>query len=172
MSGSGWGRHSKSCCKTSLGNLAVSTAWQISRGPATLLPQVCEMCFVIYQGQKKWWENGIFTILVLSRLTTLLTWAASLGWTSAVTCCNIYREYHARTCSFDVIILTSILLVPSSLKLSFIWNVTRSHSRIVRWWHFCLNLFYSVYVCCTQEHHGDDPFYIREFHIPMRHYVY
>ena len=27
-------------------------------------------------------------------------------------------------------------------------------------------------VCCTQEHDGDDSFYIREFHIPMRHYVY
>ena len=27
-------------------------------------------------------------------------------------------------------------------------------------------------VCCTQEHDGDDPFYIREFHISMRHYVY
>ena len=26
---------SKSCCKTPLGNMAVSTAWQISRGPAT-----------------------------------------------------------------------------------------------------------------------------------------
>ena len=24
---------------------------------------------------------------------------------------------------------------------------------------------------CTQEHDGDDPFYIREFHISMRHYV-
>ena len=23
-------------------------------------------------------------------------------------------------------------------------------------------------VCCTQEHDGDDPFYIREFHISMR----
>ena len=29
-----------------------------------------------------------------------------------------------------------------------------------------------VSVCCTQEHDGDDPFYIREFHISMRHYVY
>ena len=29
-----------------------------------------------------------------------------------------------------------------------------------------------VNVCCTQEHDGDDTFYIREFHIPMRHYVY
>ena len=28
------------------------------------------------------------------------------------------------------------------------------------------------YICCTQEHDGDDPFYIREFHISMRHYVY
>ena len=27
-------------------------------------------------------------------------------------------------------------------------------------------------VCCTQEHDGDDPFYIREFHISMRHYMY
>ena len=35
MSGSGWGRHSKSCCKTPLGNLAVSTARHISRGLGT-----------------------------------------------------------------------------------------------------------------------------------------
>ena len=35
MSGSDWGRHSKNCCKTPLENLAVSTAWTISRGPAT-----------------------------------------------------------------------------------------------------------------------------------------
>ena len=36
MSGSDWGRHSKSCCKTPLGSMAVRTAWlQTSRGPAT-----------------------------------------------------------------------------------------------------------------------------------------
>ena len=35
MFGSDWGRHSKSCCKTPLASMAVSTAWQISRGPAT-----------------------------------------------------------------------------------------------------------------------------------------
>ena len=77
--------------------MAVSTAWQISRGPERLLPQVCEMCFVIHyqeQKKKKRRENVKFTIHVLSRLTALLTWAASLGWTSAVTCCNIYREYY------------------------------------------------------------------------------
>ena len=27
-------------------------------------------------------------------------------------------------------------------------------------------------ICCTQEHDGDDPFYIREFHILLRHYVH
>ena len=37
----------------------------------------------------------IFTIHVLSTLTALLTRAASLGGTSAVTCCNIHMEYHA-----------------------------------------------------------------------------
>ena len=35
MSGSDWGRHSKSCCNTPLGSMAVSTAWQISSGPVT-----------------------------------------------------------------------------------------------------------------------------------------
>ena len=98
MSGSDWGRRSKSCYKTPLGSMAVSTAWQISRGPATSSTTGVWNVFVIlrsiYQEQKKWWENVIFTIRVLSRLTAVLTWAASLGWTSAVTCCNIYREYH------------------------------------------------------------------------------
>ena len=66
-------------------------------GLQILLPQVCEMCFVIriYREQKKLLENVIFTIIrVISRFTTVLTWAASLGWTSAVTRCNIYREHH------------------------------------------------------------------------------
>ena len=52
-------------------------------GLQLLLPQVCEMCFVVhYQEKKKWWENVMLTIIhVLSRRTALLTWAASLGWT-------------------------------------------------------------------------------------------
>ena len=103
MSGSGWGRHSKSCCKTPLGSMAVSTAWQISRGPAASTTGVWNVLCHIYQEQKKkWWDNVIFTIRVPSRLTALLTWAASLGWTSAVTCCNIYREYYVPTCTFWV----------------------------------------------------------------------
>ena len=52
-------------------------------------------------------------------------------------------EGEPRTCSFYIIIRTSILLVPS-LKLSFIWNVTRSNSRIT-WMaffaQFCFLLF-------------------------------
>ena len=55
----------------------------------------------------------IFAIHVLWRLTALLTWAASLGWTSAVTCCNIYREYHAPVVFTLSYVRTAILLVPS-----------------------------------------------------------
>ena len=96
MSGSDWGR---------LEELLQDTAWKygceycltnIARACNFFYHRFCDMCFVIYcQEQKKWWENVIFTMHVLSRLTALLTWATSLGWTSAVTCCNIYREYHA-----------------------------------------------------------------------------
>ena len=39
--GSDGGRHSKSCCKTPLGGIVVSTDWQTSRGPATSSRQVC-----------------------------------------------------------------------------------------------------------------------------------
>ena len=86
-------RHSKSCCKTPIGSVWLWVLLDKYRaGLQLLLPQVCEICFVIYQEQKTRWENVISTIRVLSRLTALLTWAASLGWTSAVTCCNSYRE--------------------------------------------------------------------------------
>ena len=89
-----------------------------------LLPQMSEMCFVMYyQGQnKKWWENVIFTIRVLSRLTALLTWAASLGWTSAVTCCNIYREYHA-----PIVFAESYVHRFCSSHHSIVFHMKRNH---------------------------------------------
>ena len=140
-------RHSKSWCKTPLGNVAVSTTWQISCGPTNssttgVWDVICHIPGIIKSrsDERMWYSPYVH---VLSRLTALLTWAASLGWTSAVTCCNIYREYHA-TCSFYIIIRPSILLVPSSLKLSFRWNVTRSNSRTI-WMalfaQFCFVLF-------------------------------
>ena len=61
-------------------------------------------------------------------------------------CCDLLQHLQGvpRTCSFYIIIRTSILLVPSLLKLSFIWNVTRSNSRII-WMaffaQFCFILF-------------------------------
>ena len=59
------------------------------------LPQVCEMCFVIYQEEavELRREEVVFTVRVLSRLTAMMTCTASLGWRSTVTCCNIYRGY-------------------------------------------------------------------------------
>ena len=100
MSGSDRGRHSKSCCKAPLGSIAASTARQISRGPATssntrVWDVLCHIPGIIKsrrRGDERMWYSP-FTIHVISRLT--LTWAASLGWTSAVSCSNIYREYHA-----------------------------------------------------------------------------
>ena len=100
-------------------------------GLQLLLSQVCEMRFVTYyEEQKKWWENVIFIIHVLPRLTALLTWAASLGWTSAVPCCNIFREYHA-----------PVVFTLSYAHRFFIWNVTISNSRII-WMAFFAHFFF------------------------------
>ena len=38
------------------------------------------------------------------------------------------------------------------------------------WWYEVPRV--CVCICCTQEHDGDYPFCVREFHISMRHYVY
>ena len=47
------------CCKTPLGNVAVSTAWQMSRRRATSSTTTGVWnVFVIRQEQKKWWENA------------------------------------------------------------------------------------------------------------------
>ena len=91
---SDWGRHSKRCCMTPLGNLAVSTAWQISRESATSSSTgVWNVLFHIPRAEEEAMRECGIHQHVLSRLTALLTWAPSLGWTSALTCCNSHREY-------------------------------------------------------------------------------
>ena len=105
MPGSGWRHSNNSCCKTPLGDRTVGTAWQISRGRATSSTTggVWTVLCHISRSEEVMRECDIHHIRVLSRLkTALLTWAASLGWTSAVTCCNIYREYYVPTCTFWV----------------------------------------------------------------------
>ena len=59
-------------------------------------------------------------------------------------CCDLLQHLQGvpRPCSFYIIIRTSILLVPSSLKLSFVRNVTISNSRII--WMACFAQFCSI----------------------------
>ena len=96
-------------------------------------PQVCEMCFVIYLLSRAGEEVMRAYIHVLSRLTALLTWATSPGWTSAETCCNVYKEYHASV----VFTLSYVRQFCSSHHHSncLIWNVTRSEFRNI-WMSF------------------------------------
>ena len=140
MPGSDWGRHSKSCCKTPLGSMAVSTAWQISRGPA--LPQVCEMCFVMSRAEEVMRECDIHhTRSIKTNSVVNLSRKPGLDL-----CGDLLQHLQGvpGTCSFYKIIRTSILLVPS-LKLSFNWSVTRSNSRII-WMAFFINF---VLFCST-----------------------
>ena len=146
MSGSDWGRHSKSCCKTPLGSMAVSTAWQISRGPATSS------------------TTGVWNVLChISRAEEVMRecdihHTRSIKTTSGVNlsrkpgldlCYDLLQHLHGvpRTCSFWV--FTSYTYIdfapPHHLSsLSYIWNVTRSNSRIM-WMavfaQFCFILF-------------------------------
>lgn len=143
MSGSDWGRHSKSCCKTPLGSMAVSTAWQISRGPATSSTTGVwnVLCHILSRAEEVMRECDIHhTRSIKTNSAVNLSRKPGLDL-----CCDLLQHLQGvpRTCSFYIIIRTSILLVPS-LKLSFIWNVTRSNSRII-WMaffaKFCFILF-------------------------------
>ena len=119
MSGSDWGRHSKSCCKTPLGNLDVSTASPVSRGPATSsTTDVWNVFCQISRAEKVMRECDIHH----TRSVRTLTWVASLDSTSAVTWCNIYRDYHVPTSIFYVILSygNRVCSYVPSLKLSFI----------------------------------------------------
>ena len=143
MSGSDWGRHSKCCCKTPLGSLAVSTTWQISRGPATSSTTgVWDVLCHIWSRAEVMRECDIrHTRAIKTSLGVNLSRKPGLDL-----CCDLLQHLQGvpRTCSFYIFIRTSILLVPSSLKLSFIWNVTRSNSRFI-WMAFftqsCFILF-------------------------------
>ena len=142
MSGSYWGRHSKSGCKTLLGNMAVSAAWQNIARACNFFYHRCVKCALLYVKSRRSNENVIFNIHVRSRLS-----AVNLSRKPGLDlCCDLLQHLQGvpRSCSFYKIIRTSILLVPS-LKLSFNWSVTRSNSRII-WMAFFINF---VLFCST-----------------------
>ena len=145
MSGSDWGRHSKSCCKTPLGNMAVSTAWQISRMPAT--SSTIGVWDVLCHALSRAEEEVMRECDIHHKRAIKTNSAVNLSRKPGLDlCCDLLQHLRGvpRTCSFYISIRTSILLVPSSLKLSFIWNVARSNSRII-WMaffaQFCFILF-------------------------------
>ena len=125
---------SKSCCKTPLGNMAVSTAWQISRGLATSSTTGLwdVLCHILSRAEEEMMrECDIYhTRSIKTNSAVNLSRKPGLDL-----CCDLLQHLQGvtvpRTCSFYIIIRTSLLLVPSSLKLSSIWNVTRSNSRII-----------------------------------------
>ena len=142
MSGSDWGRHSsKSCCNAPLGYLAVSTAWQISRGPATssttgVWNVLCHNMSIAQEVMRE--ECDIHhTRSIKTNSAANLSRKPGLD----LCCCDLLQHLQGvpRTCSFYKIMRTSILLVPSP-KLSSVWNVTRSNSRII-WMQFCFIMF-------------------------------
>ena len=110
MSGSDWGRHSKSCCKIPLGNMAEYCLTNIAQACNFLYHNRCvNMWFVIYYQafeQKKCWENVVFTIHVLSRLTVLLTWAASKPRLDV--CCDLLQHLQGAI-DFTLIIICTYI---------------------------------------------------------------
>ena len=120
ISGSAWRRHSKSYCKTPLGNMAVSTAWQILRGPATssttsVRDVFCHVLGVLSRAEEVMRECDIHrTRAIKANSAVNLNREPGLDL-----CCDLMQHLQGvpRTCSFSIITRTSILLVPSSLKL-------------------------------------------------------
>ena len=109
-----------------------------------LLSQVCEMCFVILsRAEEVMRECDIHHARAIKTISVVnLSRKPGLEF-----CCDLLQHLQRvprTSCSFYIIIRTSILLVSSSLKLYFIWNVTRSNSRII-WMaffaQFCFILF-------------------------------
>ena len=150
MSGSDWGRHSKSCCKTPLGSMAVSAAWQISRRPATSSTTGVwnVLCLHISTAEE---VMRVMRECDIHRTRSIKTNSGvHLSCTPGLDlCCDLLHHLQGvpRTCSFWV--FTSYTYIdfapPHHLSsLSYIWNVTRSNSRIM-WMavfaQFCFILF-------------------------------
>ena len=141
MSGSDWGTHSKSCCKTPLGNMAVSTAWQISRGPATS-PIIPVGVWNVFRHTWYWYTYISRAEEVMRECD--IQYTRSIKTNSGVNlrrkpgldlCCDLLQHLQGvpRACSFWVFtsyhISTSILLASLRTRTQIVfhtrWNVTR-----------------------------------------------
>ena len=124
MSGSDWGIHSKSCCNTPLGSMAVSTAWQISN--------IARACNFFYHRCVKCALSHISRAEVMRECDNHHT--HSIKTNSAVNlsrkpgldlCCDLLQHLQGVprtcTCSFYIITRTSILLA-SSLQSVLTFN--------------------------------------------------
>ena len=112
------------------------------RAGLQLLPQVCEMRFVIRcQEQKKWWENVIFTMRTI-KTNSAVNLSRKLGLDR---CCDLLQHLRGvpRTCSFYIIIRTSILLIIST---QIVFHMERNQIQLSIYMDgiFCSILFYSV----------------------------
>ena len=79
----------------------------------------------------------------------LLTWAASLDWTSAVTCCNTYREYYVPVEKLSRILVFHIIVgwFCSSRHSNCLSHETQPDLFIVLYgWQFLVN-FVFVWFC-------------------------
>ena len=135
MSGSDWGRHSKSCCQDTARKYCCEYCLINIARACNFFYHRCVKCALSYiiksrrrSDEAVWYSPFIH---VLSRLSALLTWAASLGCTSASNCCKIYREYHAHVFfTFSYVRTHRFCSSHHSNSLSY-EKVTRPNSRII-----------------------------------------
>ena len=114
MSGSDWGTCSKSCCKTPLGNVAVSTAWQISPGPATSSTTGVwnVLCHILSRAE----EEAMRECDIHDTRSIKTNSAVKLSRQPGLELCRDLLQHLQgvpRTCSFYIILRTLTLLVSS-----------------------------------------------------------
>ena len=105
--------------KTPLGNMALSTAWQISRGPANSSTTGVWDVLVIYLVLSRAEEEVMRECDVQHTRAIKTNSAVNLSRKPGLDlCCDLLQHVQGvpRTCSFYIIIRTSILLVPASLN--------------------------------------------------------